>query len=83
MSQPGVSAQSKAPLLQQMADRHVAIHYLGGTIASDEVMRMKRMVYRVTRGKAYTFFKAISPQDLREFANITQLQNRTVYMITF
>lgn len=57
LSQPGVSQQSKVPLLQQMAASGlIAISYMAGTIDALESSRLKKMVYRATRGKALTYF---------------------------
>lgn len=42
----------------------VAISYLAGTIAKEELIRFKRMVFRATRGKALTYFHDMDPKGL-------------------
>ena len=42
----------------------VAISYLAGTIDTADQMRFKKMVYRATRGKALTYFRALASDGL-------------------
>ncbi len=46
-------------------------------------MRMKKMVYRATRGKALTHFQDISGADLRDYTGAVNMRLRTVYVIVF
>ena len=46
------------PMVQ--APGMVSIAYMAGSFPKDELMRFKRMVFRATRGKAFTYFEDLS-----------------------
>lgn len=46
-------------------------------------MRLKKMVYRATRGKALTYFEDLVNADLRDYTGAVNLNLRTVYVIIF
>lgn len=46
-------------------------------------MRLKKMVYRATRGKALTYFEDLVNADLRDYTGASNLSLRTVYVIVF
>jgi hypothetical protein len=46
-------------------------------------MRLKKMVYRATRGKALTHFEDLKNADLRDYTGAANLSLRTVYVIVF
>ena len=46
-------------------------------------MRLKKMVYRATRGKALTHFEDLVNADLRDYTGSVNLSLRTVYVIVF
>ena len=49
-----------------MAGQQIRVSYIGGTIKASEAERFKRLLFRITRGKAFTRFEEIhySPADL-------------------
>lgn len=61
----------------------VAITYLAGTIAKEETMRFKKMVFRATRGKALTYFRDLDSAGLKDYAGTPDNILRTVYVIVF
>ena len=61
----------------------VAISYLAGTIDTSDQMRFKKMVYRATRGKALTYFRALDSAGLQDYAGLLDHKPRTVYVIVF
>lgn len=61
----------------------VQINYLAGTIDKEEQMRLKKMVYRATRGKALTYFEDLVNVDLRDYTGAANMSLRTVYVIIF
>lgn len=56
-----------------IASGGVNIAFVAGTIRGGEQERMNRMIFRVTRGKALTFFKEFKQDD----------QARCVYMVVY
>ncbi len=61
----------------------VAISYLAGTIAKDEMFRFKKMVFRATRGKALTYFRDLDQSGLTDYTGALDNKLRTVYVIVF
>ena len=61
----------------------VAISYLAGVINKDEIMRLKKMVYRATRGKALTYFNDMDAEGLQDYSGALDRRARTVYVIVF
>jgi V-type H+-transporting ATPase subunit a len=61
----------------------VAISYMAGTIAKDESLRFKKMVFRATRGKALTYFRDLDTQGLADYSGQLDKKLRTVYVIVF
>jgi V-type H+-transporting ATPase subunit a len=61
----------------------ISISYLAGTIDSTDQMRFKKMVYRATRGKALTYFRALASDGLQDYAGLLDQRPRTVYVIVF
>lgn len=61
----------------------VAISYLAGTIAKDEMFRFKKMVFRATRGKALTYFRDLDNSGLTDYTGALDHKLRTVYVIVF
>jgi hypothetical protein len=56
-----------------MLDGGVNIAFVAGTIRGGEQDRMNRMIFRVTRGKALTFFKEFHQDG----------ESRVVYMVVY
>jgi hypothetical protein len=61
MMQPGQDANIDSemgaqPLLGNGADGGVQISFVAGTIKAEEKLKMERMLFRITRGKALTHF---------------------------
>ena len=46
--------------------REVSISYLAGTIDKADVMRFRKLLYRVSRGKTLTYFEEIE-ENLKDF----------------
>jgi hypothetical protein len=61
----------------------IAISYLAGTIDSIEMLRLKKMVFRATRGKALTYFRDLDSAGLQDYAGHNDRRQRTVYVIVF
>jgi len=61
----------------------VAISYLAGTIAKDESMRFKKLVFRATRGMALTYFRDLDAAGLADYTGSPDKKLRTVYVIVF
>jgi V-type H+-transporting ATPase subunit a len=56
---------------------------MAGTIAKDESLRLKKMIYRATRGKALTYFQDLQNADLRDYTGSFRVDTKTVYLIIF
>ena len=61
----------------------VHINYIAGTIDKEEQLRLKKMVYRATRGKALTHFQDLNKDDLKDYTGVYSLALKTVYVIVF
>ena len=61
----------------------VAISYMAGTIAKDEALRFKKMIFRATRGKALSYFRDLENEGLFDYSGAPQKTLRTVYVIVF
>ena len=61
-------------------DQGVQITHIAGTIEVDEKDRLKRLLFRVTRGKALTFF-----QDYKQISKAGRLpqKDKSVYIVVF
>lgn len=60
----------------------VHISHIAGTIEVDEKDRLKKLLFRATRGKALTYFSDFK-QESRELSGSTKLRNKTVYIVVF
>lgn len=79
MMQPGHDSNvdnemGAQPLLGSGADGGVQISFVAGTIKAEEKIKMERMLFRITRGKALTHF---SP-DFKQGE-----QQKVVYMVVY
>ena len=61
----------------------VAISYLAGTIGKEETFRFKKLVFRATRGKAYTYFRDLDTSGLADYSGTLDKRLRSVYVIVF
>jgi hypothetical protein len=52
----GIDDEMGAPLMPNNMEGGVNISFVAGTIKADEKLKMQRMLFRVTRGKALTHF---------------------------
>jgi hypothetical protein len=66
-----------APLLDN--GDNVYITHIAGTIEVDEKARLKKLLFRATRGKALTFFKDFEVES----GDTAKLKNKTVYIVVF
>jgi len=70
-----------------MADEgNIRITHIAGTIDVDEKDRLKKLLFRATRGKALTFFRDFKQSD--EVKNLKikskfHLKNKSVYIVVF
>ena len=64
---------------------HINLSYLAGTVGRDEQFRFKKMIFRVTRGKAYTYFHDLVPEenDIKDYTGAVDHALRSVYVIVF
>ena len=56
----------------------VAISQIAGTIESEEKARLKKLIFRATRGKALTFF-----YDFKVTNKNNTLLHKSVYIVVF
>ena len=56
---------------------------MAGTVATDETLRFKKMVFRATRGKALTYFRDLDAQGLADYSGAMDKRQRSVYVIVF
>jgi len=61
----------------------VSVSYLAGTILKEDQDRLRKMVFRATRGKALTYFEDILGADLKDYSGEVRMQLRTVYVLVF
>jgi hypothetical protein len=61
----------------------VAISYMAGTILKSEMMKFKRLVFRATRGKAYSYFEDLAHEGSVDYTGQSDKQMRTVYVLVF
>lgn len=71
----------KAPLMGMMDGEGVRISHIAGTIEADEKDRLKRLLFRATRGKALTFFEDFNIDS--KFMGSKKLLNKAVYIVVF
>lgn len=64
-----------------MDDMGVRIAHIAGTIDADEKDRLKRLLFRATRGKALTFFEDFNIDS--KFLGSKKLLNKSVYIVVF
>lgn len=58
----------------------IRVSHIAGTIALEEKARLKKLIFRATRGKALTYFRDFSvPSDL----NGGKEQTKAVYIVVF
>lgn len=71
----------RAPLIS--AGGLVKIAYIGGTIRKTDQMSLKKLVFRATRGKAFTHFFPlnISPED--RMRDVRDHIDKVVYIVVF
>ena len=61
----------------------MSVSYLAGTILKEDQDRLRKMVFRATRGKALTYFEDILGADLKDYSGEVRMQLRTVYVLVF
>ena len=74
----------KVPLLDSGVDPvdGVKITHLAGTIDVEEKDRLKKLLFRATRGKALTFFQDIKGQAQKNVIG-TKIKDKAVYVVVF
>ena len=72
-----INSVEKAPLLEN--SDNVFISHIAGTIEVDEKARLKKLLFRATRGKALTFFKDFEVRA----GDLAKVKNKTVYIVVF
>lgn len=60
--------------------REVSISYLAGTIDKEEILSFRRLLFRVTRGKALTYFEDLSI-DLTDYSG--EPLNKCIYVVVY
>jgi hypothetical protein len=60
----------------------VKITHLAGTIDIEEKDRLKKLLFRATRGKALTFFQDIRGLPDRDVVG-TKIKDKAVYVVVF
>ena len=72
-----INSVEKAPLLEN--SDNVFISHIAGTIEVDEKARLKKLLFRATRGKALTFFKDFEVRA----GDLAKVKTKTVYIVVF
>ena len=73
----------RAPLVQYPDDMGgVRITHIAGTIDVDEKDRLKKLLFRATRGKALTFFSDFKTES-KVVAGQKTLRDKSVYIVVF
>lgn len=80
-TQSHATENERAPLMGLMDDMGVRIAHIAGTIDADEKDRLKRLLFRATRGKALTFFEDFNIDS--KFLGSKKLLNKSVYIVVF
>jgi vacuolar-type H+-ATPase subunit I/STV1 len=68
------------PLIDGGADAQVNIAHIAGTIEVEEKARLKKLLFRATRGKALTFFEDF---ELPIKDSSGRLKTKSVYIVVF
>jgi len=67
-----------------LGEGSVAITQIAGTIETDEKARLKKLLFRSTRGKALTYFYDIPAEDDGpEDINKVKPKQKSVYVVVF
>ncbi len=56
---------------------------MAGTVLTEETFRFKKLVFRATRGKAYTYFRDLDAAGLADYSGTLDKRMRSVYVIVF
>ena len=79
--------ERNVPLLQNNAGglegMGVSIAHIAGTIESDEKARLKKLLFRATRGKALTYFQEIPVDEQRALNTGQQIKQKSVFIVVF
>ena len=78
--------EQQAPLIQERAPHlpgMVSISYMAGTIAKEDEMKFKRMIFRASRGRALTYFRDLNPEGQQDYAGFFDNKMRSIYVIVF
>lgn len=79
---PDMRNQSEKAPLMDMGASDVSIAHVAGTIEVDEKARLKKLLFRATRGKALTFFQdyelPLQSKDPKE-----KPKTKSVYIVVF
>lgn len=62
----GAAGDAENPASEPLIDS--TLQFIAGTVRHDEMERMKRMLFRVTRGKALTHFREFTQNDVEKVA---------------
>jgi V-type H+-transporting ATPase subunit a len=74
------------PLIEQAPQpSHVSFSYIAGTVSREEQFRFKKMIFRVTRGKAYSYFHDLVPEDneIKDYTGAIDKKLRSIFVIVF
>lgn len=72
-----INSVERSPLLENTDN--VYITHIAGTIEVDEKARLKKLLFRATRGKALTFFKDYEVNT----GEVNGIRTKTVYIVVF
>jgi hypothetical protein len=72
-----INSVERSPLLDN--PDNVYITHIAGTIEVDEKARLKKLLFRATRGKALTFFKDFEVHT----GDSSKHKSKTVYIVVF
>lgn len=75
---------SSTPMMMSSDDNGVRITHIAGTIEVAEKDRLKKLLFRATRGKALTFFQDFQlDQKYTQQTKSTSLKDKSVYIVVF
>lgn len=81
--------EATTPLLNpntNAGDLRVVINQIAGTIDSEDRERMKKLIFRATRGKAVVYFQEIAanPNNANKGLDLNKkIKQRSVYVVVF
>lgn len=68
-------------MINSMEDKSINIQHIAGVVDTYEVARLKRLIFRSTKGKSYMFIQDFKDED--DELETSPKSKRSVYIIVF